>query len=84
LTKLKHLNQKYILIRGPDPPWVIKLGPFRRNPIFFNESVWTLDTSYLWDIFHRSLEKNKPKFGNVPDPFSGWGPPFLGPIYGFY
>jgi len=27
-----------------------------------------LDKSYLWDIFHRSLEKNKPKFKNVPDP----------------
>jgi hypothetical protein len=36
----------------------------------------------LWDVFHRSLEKNKPKFKNEPD--QGRGPPFLGPIDRFH
>jgi len=49
-------------MRESDPPWVPKLGPFKRNEIFL---LWScLDKSY---VFHRSLNKNKPKFGDVPD-----------------
>jgi len=36
-----------------------------------------LDKIYLWDIFHRSLEKNKPKFENVPDPLPRVGGPLF-------
>jgi hypothetical protein len=31
----------------------------------------------LWDVFHRSLEKNKPKFKNEPDPYFRVGGPLF-------
>jgi hypothetical protein len=61
------LNPRYYLLRRPEPPWVPKLGSYRRNCIFFKWKC--LDNSYLWDVFHRSLKKNKPKFENMPDPY---------------
>jgi hypothetical protein len=59
------------------------LNTLDRLNLGFNYLLDFLQSS-LWDIFHRSLEKNNPKFKNVPDPyFRVGGPLFWDPLIDF-